>query len=43
MDGRRRAPRERLAHTRLEQTVAATGLPDELAGRLVDVWELPTP
>jgi adenylate cyclase len=29
--------------TTLEQTVAATGLPEGLAGRLFDAWELPRP
>jgi hypothetical protein len=43
MGGRRRAPRKKLADTTLEQTLAATGLRDELAGRLVDVWEPPRP
>jgi hypothetical protein len=38
MGGGRRAPREKLADPTLEQTAAAIGLRDELAGRLVDVW-----
>jgi adenylate cyclase len=29
--------------TTLEETAAATGLPEELAGRLFDAWELPRP
>jgi adenylate cyclase len=29
--------------TTLEQATAATGLPEELAGRLYDAWELPRP
>jgi adenylate cyclase len=29
--------------TTLEQTAAATGLPQDLAGRLFDAWELPRP
>jgi adenylate cyclase len=31
------------AATTLDQAVAATGLPEELAGRLFDAWELPRP
>jgi hypothetical protein len=41
--GGRRERQGRSWPTTLEQTVAATGLPDEPVGWLVDVWELPRP